>query len=87
MITKKENARIISVLGKQYSKPIAAHLQKLKITNADGGNYSNESIRQFVNGNRENVVVEMQILKLVNTTERKKVTLQKTRKSLISKKK
>lgn len=87
MITNKENARIISVLGKQYSNPIAAHLQKLKIINADGGNYSNESIRQFVNGNRENVVVEMQILKLVNTTERKKVTLQKTRKSLISKKK
>jgi hypothetical protein len=86
MITQKEKARIITVLGKQYSKPILAQLQKLQITNADGGMYSNESIRQFVCGNRENLTIELEILRLVKKTETKNAALQIVRKKLISKK-
>lgn len=84
MITPQEKSRIIAMLGKQYSKSILQHFAKLQITNADGREYSNASIRMFVCGERENLPVELAILKLVKTTERKKIAMELEREKLIA---
>lgn len=71
MITEKEKKRIIEVLGKHYSNKIIEYLQTKGIVNAKGQAFSQTSIRQIVNGfDGNNKPVELEILKLVDKTER-----------------
>lgn len=56
---------IVNVLGVHYSSKIINHLENKGIRNTDGRPFSNESIRQFVNGYRENREVESAIVDLV----------------------
>lgn len=65
MITETLKDIIIKVLGVQYSNKIINHLEEKAIRNSDGRPFSNESIRQFVNGYRENREVESAIVDLV----------------------
>ncbi|WDO13087.1 hypothetical protein MH928_17410 [Flavobacterium sp. WW92] len=65
MISETFKRIIISTLGSQYSPAIASHLEEQGIRNNDGKPFSNESIRQFVNGNRENREVERAVVDLV----------------------
>ena len=82
MITEKERTLLINTLGKQYSAQVAKHLQKLKIKNAIGKDYTKQSIRIFVNGRRENEKVEIAIMQLVNKTIKVKKLMQLKRKKL-----
>ncbi len=82
MITDKERTLLIETLGKQYSAKVALHLQKLKIKNAIGKDYTTDSIRIFVNGMRENEKVEIAIMQLVNKTIKAKKVMEKKRKKL-----
>lgn len=82
MITEKERTLLINTLGKQYSAKVAQHLQKLKIKNAIGKDYTTQSIRIFVNGMRENEKVEIAIMQLVNKTIKAKKVMQMKRKKL-----
>jgi hypothetical protein len=82
MITDKERTLLIETLGKQYSAKVSQHLQKLKIKNAIGKDYTTHSIRIFVNGIRENEKVEIAIMQLVNKTIKAKKIMQKKRKKL-----
>ena len=77
MITDKERTLLIETLGKQYSAKVSQHLQKLKIKNAIGKDYTTDSIRIFVNGMRENEKVEIAIMQLVNKTIKAKKVMQK----------
>ena len=81
MISDKERKLLIETLGKQYSAKVALHLQKLKIKNAIGKDFTTHSIRIFVNGMRENEKVELAMMQLVNKTiKAKKVMLLKRKK-------
>jgi hypothetical protein len=82
MITEKERTLLIATLGKQYSAKVQLHLQKLKIKNAIGKDYSTQGIRVFVNGMRENEKVEIAIMQLVNKTIKAKKVMQLKRKKL-----
>jgi len=85
MIKPREKARIIKTLGKHYSKKIIAELNKQKIFNADGKEFSSESIRRIVCGLNENIDVEIAVLKFTKKiTTRQQQTIAK-RKLLIKK--
>ena len=66
MIKEELKNVIVLTLGKKYSSTILKHLEKEKIFNEAGENFSGESIRQFVGGFRENKEVERAIIELVN---------------------
>lgn len=85
MITAKERKLLIQTLGKQYSDKVFLHLQKRKIKNANGEDFSTTSIRIFVNGFRENEKVEMAIMQLVNKTVKAKKAMALKRKKLSKK--
>jgi hypothetical protein len=82
MITEKERTLLIKTLGKQYSAIVEQHLQKLKIKNTIGKDYTKQSIRIFVNGMRENEKVEIAIMQLVNKTIKAQKLMQLKRKKL-----
>jgi len=85
MIKPREKARIIKTLGKHYSKKIIAELNKQKIFNADGKEFSSESIRRIVCGLNENIDVEIAVLKFTKKiATRQQQTIAK-RKLLIKK--
>jgi hypothetical protein len=65
MITETFKDIITRVLGVQYSNKIINHLEEKGIRNSDGRPFSNESIRLFVNGYRDNREVESAIVELV----------------------
>jgi len=62
MINKRQKQRIVKAFGAKYSTPIIAVLNKARIKNQVGKPFSQESIRQFVGGKRENERVENKIL-------------------------
>lgn len=86
MISDQEKARIIAVLGKHYSRKIIPVLTKKGILNDKYEQFSPGSIRLFVNGERENLRVEIEILKLVAKTEETKKKTAQLRKTLTAKK-
>lgn len=77
MIKTMQKRRIIKAFGRQYSPGVIKVLTKAKILNANGMPYSSESIRQFVNGLRENEKVERKI----NAEATKILTRKTTRKA------
>jgi hypothetical protein len=82
MITDQERTILIETLGKQYSAKVSLHLQKMKINNSIGEDFTRQSIRTFVNGMRENEKVEFAIMQLVNKTVKAKKAIQVKRQKL-----
>jgi len=68
MITATVKKKITSTLGKQYSRAIIARLVENEIFNENNEPYSPASIQMIVNGQRENLDVELEILALVSET-------------------
>lgn len=85
-MTPKEIKKIKEVLGNHYTGKVIPHLTKKGIINADGKEFSPESIRKIVNGNQYNTAVELEILRLVQRTEKKNSLLAQTRKAITQKK-
>lgn len=83
MITEKEKEKIISVLGKQYSRPIIKHLTRKKIFNADGHEFSPASIQKIVSGKQPNEAVELEIAKLVAKVKNAKKRAQERKDNLL----
>lgn len=85
MFSEKEQKRTIEVLGKHYSNSVIEYLQTKKILNAKGKPFSQSSIRLVVNRVTENKMLELEILKLVDKTERSNITIANRRKKYIAK--
>lgn len=85
MITATEKKLVIKTWGKQYTSGILQGFAKLHIKNANGNDFSPNSISLLVCGHRENVALEIEIMKLVNKTIKAKKVLQEKRKKLSKK--
>lgn len=85
MINEELKNVIVLTLGKKYSRTILKHLETVNIKNEDGNSYSNESIRQFVCGLRENKEVERAIIELVSKEHDEVQELKKLANSTIEK--
>lgn len=85
MISKQEKKLIIETLGSQYTPKVMPWLKKLKIKNEKKECFSTTSIRMITNGFRENEVVELAIMQLVNETNKAKKEMALKRKSLLKK--
>lgn len=85
MISKEEKKLIIETLGSQYTPKVMPWLKKLKIKNEKKKNFSVSSIRMITNGFRENEVVELAIMQLVNDTQKAKKSMALKRKRLLKK--
>ena len=76
MIDQELKAKIKSVLGSHYAKPIIEYLNSKGVYAENGKPYQTTSIRGIVNAvhNRENLVIEAHIVELLNNKqlERKK---------------
>lgn len=62
---------VIKTLGNHYSRKIIEYLKKKGIKNADGGDFSNNSLYPIVNGLRKNEEVETAITELLLKTVKK----------------
>ncbi|CAM4118107.1 MULTISPECIES: hypothetical protein [Flavobacterium] len=71
MIKSSEKEIIVRYLGKQPSKTIIPILNKKRILNARGKQFSPKSIQDIINGKTENIRVETQIVKIVEAAKRK----------------
>lgn len=85
MITIDEKTAIIETLGNHYSNQVLTHFAKKHIVTKNGTAYKPETIRKIVNGERENSLLELEILKLLQITKRKATLLELQRNKLISK--
>lgn len=63
MIKKSQKNKIVKAFGRNYSNPVIEILNKSKIFNKKGEPFSQDSIRRFVNGDRENERLEKRIMK------------------------
>lgn len=72
MIKKSQKNKIVKAFGKNYSNSLISILTKSKIFNKKGEPFSQDSIRRFVNGDRENERLEKRILKAADTKLAKK---------------
>jgi hypothetical protein len=82
MIIPQEYKIIKEVLGYQYAPKIKAHFDKVGIKNTLGLDYSTTSIRLIVTSQRENIPLEIEILRFVKNTNRKNQALQTKRSNL-----
>ncbi|EHO05368.1 hypothetical protein HMPREF9714_03306 [Myroides odoratimimus CCUG 12901] len=64
MINEKLSIRIKSILGHRYTPKIQTHLTNNKVFNAQGNPFSDGYVRQIVNGIKEDLRIEEEILKL-----------------------
>lgn len=62
MMKPEEKAIVVRAFGSNYIAPLEKHLKTTSLRNARGNYFSNISIGHFVNGQRENLEVEMEIL-------------------------
>jgi hypothetical protein len=85
MITQKEKNTIIKTLGKHYTNSILLELEKKQIFNTNGQPYLAANIRKLVAGDWENETLEIEILKLVNSTMKSQQKAAEKRKKLIQK--
>lgn len=82
MIRPSDKKIINATFGSHYSKPIAEHLEAKGFKNSKNEPYSRESVKQFVNGDVENIPVEVAI---INFTVKTKVSKNRTLKAMASK--
>lgn len=87
MIKPQEKKLIIKAFGLRYSGAVSKLLIKAGLKNADDGNYSKASIRLFVGGKRENINVELVILKGAKAAIKRNEALNLKRKLLTKKSK
>jgi hypothetical protein len=76
MITPKFKTKIKEVLGGHYGPKIVVHLTQKKILNSRNRPFSNESIQKIVSGIQTNEVVEFEIVRLLEITQKRKEKLQ-----------
>ena len=77
---KHENQKdiIIAVLEtSHYSPKIIEYLNKKKIYNSNGDPYSCASIQKIVSGTQKNIIVELEIVKLLDEVKKIKETKDK----------
>jgi hypothetical protein len=87
MIKSREKAKIIKVLGKQYSGKILKEFTRKGIVNEKGNSYQASDVRKIVNADEsmKNEALEIIILQLVKTTEKKQIKNAEMRKNLTKK--
>ncbi|MCV9934679.1 hypothetical protein OIU80_20555 [Flavobacterium sp. LS1R47] len=85
MISKKEKRLLIEILGRQYTPKVMPYLKKKGLKNEKGKPFYVESIRMITNGFRENELVELAIMQLVNKTILEKKAMALKRKKLSKK--
>lgn len=83
MILPQEKEYIIAVLGLHYSPKILKHFEEKEIRNSKNEPFSNNSIRQIVNGEQQNLEVEYDIMCFVEAEQKRiKKMLSKRSKTL-----
>ncbi len=70
MINEELSIRIKSILGHRYTPKIQTYLTNKKIFNAQGRTFSDGYVRQIVNGIKENLRIEEEILRLCEDTNK-----------------
>jgi len=82
MITAKEKARIIKVLGKHYTKSILIEFEKKQIFNTNLQPFISANIRKLIAGTWNKTLLETEILKFVKKTENNQKRQAEARKKL-----
>ncbi len=82
MISAEEKQRIVAAFGENYTPGIIAKLTAKGLRNKFGNPYGSSAIRQLVNGIRQNIQLEIEILRLIKDEELKNKSLLETREKL-----
>jgi hypothetical protein len=83
MITKNQKVNIISILGNHYSNKIIPHLERKGLKPLRAEKFTKTIIQKIINGKVEDLVTEIEILKLVKTAKTKLEKLQIKQKSIL----
>ncbi len=85
MIKPNEKKFIVEVFGARYGNELVKRLTKRKVFNADGNQFSSESISMIVCGHRENLRVEDAIIEIAVKEKARRKAAEKRRQKLFKK--